>query len=135
MKLPHRGPWNDLLGPPTFTLFCKKKIESTNKFRYSPWHMAKTDKDKWFVELMPNIHLKKPSDLKLCVGHAYVQITSYRSVMLDDDNLRGGAKHLLDCLTKHGWINDDSMEWCDVNYLQEKVKRKDEETKIEIWRT
>lgn len=60
-----------------------------------------------------------------------VVITSYRKRRLDQDNFIGGAKPLVDALTKNKLIFDDSPDWVDVEYRQE-IDGKNTRTEIEI---
>ena len=48
-----------------------------------------------------------------------VHVTSMRSKRITDDaNLRGGAKGIVDCLTRAGVIKDDSDQWVSITYGQ-----------------
>jgi len=51
-----------------------------------------------------------------------VTIHSQRMRTLDQDNLTGGAKSLIDALKKLGLIVDDTPTWVDVTYTQDKGK-------------
>lgn len=63
---------------------------------------------------------------------AHLRITRFGSRLLDDDNLRGGAKPLIDCLKESGLIEDDSPKWIDLEVKQELVPAGEERTEIEI---
>lgn len=63
-----------------------------------------------------------------CKRKCNVEAIRYGSRLLDDDNLKGGAKKLWDCLKVLGLIVDDRPEWFSVNYRQEKCKRGQEKT-------
>lgn len=54
-------------------------------------------------------------------GPMKVHITSFRTKLLDKDNLVGGCKPILDALRNQGLIKDDSPEWVEVDYQQVKV--------------
>lgn len=43
---------------------------------------------------------------------------SYRSIPLDPDNLRGGAKTLVDAMKRNEIIVDDNEEWALITYGQ-----------------
>lgn len=60
-------------------------------------------------------------------------ITRYGSRALDDDNLAGGFKFLIDALVKNNIIADDNPG-CIIgkDYRQEKCARKNERTLIEV---
>lgn len=62
-----------------------------------------------------------------------VCFTFFRPRLFDDDNSRGGAKGLLDAVRRNGLIRDDSVAAIDTEYRQEKCKKGEEKTVIEIW--
>jgi len=48
-----------------------------------------------------------------------VQVTSIRTRKITDEaNLHGGAKGLIDCLTRAGVIVDDADKWAEISYAQ-----------------
>ena len=60
-----------------------------------------------------------------------VRITSYRTRLLDPDNLVGKA--FVDCLRSAGILPDDTAALMDYSIRQEKVsKKKEERTEIEV---
>jgi hypothetical protein len=62
-----------------------------------------------------------------------VIVTRYApGVMLDDDNLRGGAKGLIDALVREQLLYDDSPAFCEISYWQARAKRAEARTMIEI---
>jgi hypothetical protein len=64
---------------------------------------------------------------------ARLRITRCARRLLDQDNLYGGAKPLIDCLKSSGLIEDDSPEHIELIVRQERVESIDEErTEIEI---
>ena len=62
-----------------------------------------------------------------------VLIVSYRSRLLDQDNLSGGGKPVLDSLRYAGYLRDDDPDSVSVWYRQSKCKRADEHTDIYIF--
>lgn len=54
---------------------------------------------------------------------AHVTITRHGYGTLDQDNLIGGCKPLIDALTTAGFIVDDSPRWLQADYHQVKVPR------------
>ena len=95
--------------------FYKKKysFKSLNNFTHAHWST-------WFKY---NKLWKR--DLGYVVGHGdspeikrEVIITSVRKRDLDEDNLKGGAKPIPDCLKKMGWIKDDRPKFCDIRVTQ-----------------
>lgn len=64
---------------------------------------------------------------------AVVRIVRHACRLLDEDNLKGGVKPLLDCLKEAGLIEDDSPSAIELDVRQEKVFNKDHErTELEI---
>jgi hypothetical protein len=63
---------------------------------------------------------------------AHLRITRFGQRLLDDDNLRGGAKPLIDCLKEAGLLHDDSPEWLTLDVKQERVPAGMERTEVEI---
>ncbi|MBI4208557.1 MAG: hypothetical protein HY538_02475 [Deltaproteobacteria bacterium] len=62
---------------------------------------------------------------------AQIRIRSYRKRFLDYDNFVGGCKPLLDALKHLNLIVDDTPDWIEVDYHQEKAFSQPS-TKIEI---
>jgi len=64
---------------------------------------------------------------------ALLNITSYRCKLLDDDNLRGGAKALIDCLKELELISGDDPSAINLSVGQKKVNHRwQEKTLVEI---
>lgn len=68
---------------------------------------------------------------KTAISHRVVRITRRSPATLDDDNLRGGCKPILDALKKAQLIVDDSPFWVTVFYVQQKSRS--QTTLVEIW--
>lgn len=67
---------------------------------------------------------------------SYVRIKSFRTRLLDKDNLYGGVKPVCDGLRYSGIIEDDNSNTIDLVVSQHKVKtRKEERTEIEIFKS
>jgi hypothetical protein len=78
------------------------------------------------VEATPPREGQVPVRFRLCV-------CSYRRVLLDCDNLYGGAKFLVDCCRLFWLVPDDNPQAIDLEVHQEKVKSSDlERTEILI---
>jgi hypothetical protein len=61
------------------------------------------------------------ADLKLKpehLGYARVTIERFSPRRLDADNFAGGAKQLMDCLVREGFIQDDSPRYIECEYRQ-----------------
>jgi hypothetical protein len=64
---------------------------------------------------------------------ALLVITSYRCNRLDDDNLRGGAKGIIDCIKELGLISGDDPSAITLSVVQKKVNHRwQEKTLVEI---
>jgi Holliday junction resolvase RusA-like endonuclease len=61
-----------------------------------------------------------------------VTITRFGPRELDTDNLIGGAKTLLDAMKRAGLIWDDSPEYVEVIYQQQRSSRKEARTVITV---
>jgi Holliday junction resolvase RusA-like endonuclease len=110
----------------------KKKIESLNKWQR--WHWAKRSKAKrqWMEEIIVALGATRGIHFKRAVPKRMkVVITSYRKRLLDEDNLYGGAKPLLDALCDMFLIVDDSPEWIDLK-VNQKQQSVGEHTSIKI---
>jgi Holliday junction resolvase RusA-like endonuclease len=100
------------------TLTIRKRLESQN--RRDAWHWARRSKDRddWQSRIVVQLYS--------CGGHAYlspkvkrrVTITSYRSRLCDLANIVGGAKGLVDALTRSRLLVDDSPQWFECEYRQ-----------------
>jgi hypothetical protein len=67
------------------------------------------------------------------LGRVVVRFTQYRVQLLDDDNLAGSIKDLLDGVKHSHLIRDDSSKEIDLQVNQIKVQHhSDERTEIEI---
>lgn len=66
-------------------------------------------------------------------GRFRLSVCSYRCVLLDIDNLYGGAKFLVDCCRNFWLVPDDNPQAIDLEVRQEKVTSKElQRTEITI---
>jgi hypothetical protein len=102
------------------------KIESQNSTQYAHWRAC----HKWRRLLSIMGYERNPN-----VGKRWVRITSYRSRLLDHGNLVGGCKPIPDALKRLGWIEDDTPELVEIEYLQIKEKGRDKapRTRVEVF--
>lgn len=61
-----------------------------------------------------------------------VTITRHNSRTLDHGNFVGGMKEILDAVVQEGYLFDDSIKWCDDEYLQKKAPKGKGYTEIRI---
>jgi Holliday junction resolvase RusA-like endonuclease len=78
------------------------------------------------------VRLSVPAERRGLKEKRRVRVTRFGR-QLDYDNLVGGCKPLVDALVRAGLIVDDSPDHVAVEYCQEKCKRKDARTEIEVW--
>lgn len=60
-------------------------------------------------------------------------IVSYRTRLLDTENLYGGAKPIRDALEDLNWIYLDSPKWSVLKATQRLCKKDDERTEVLHW--
>lgn len=63
---------------------------------------------------------------------ARVEITRHSVGVLDQDNLVGGCKPLVDALVSAGLIVDDSPQWLSASYMQAKAERGRGRTEVKV---
>lgn len=105
-----------------------KRIESQNV--YNKWHWSRQAGNGKYSEKM----IWYWNILSACKGRTrkpYFEgyILSLRTKLVDDGNLRGGAKPLEDALVDAGLLKDDDLKSCRLHYRQHK-KIRDEKTII-----
>lgn len=65
------------------------------------------------------------------IPYRSVTIVSKRRRLIDQDNLVGGAKHLVDSIRALGWIEDDCVGKVKITY--EQSKSPDDMTILRMW--
>jgi Holliday junction resolvase RusA-like endonuclease len=102
-------------------LYLNHQVVSRNKLDSMHWAQrgkhAKMLKDLVRLELC---RLQWPAGFT-ATGKRLVTIMGYRGRKLDADNFVGGCKALVDALTRHRLIVDDSSKWVRVEYHQKKL--------------
>lgn len=105
-----------------------KRIESQNV--YNKWHWSrragngkKSEKMNWYWSIISACGTRKRK--------AYYEgyILSFRTKLVDDGNLKGGCKPLVDALVDAGLLIDDDVKSCRLHYYQHK-KIREEKTVI-----
>ena len=104
---------------------------SLNKVLRMHWARRRSLKDSWMAQIAVRARLAgwkvKPVDVKV-----RGIITIHNARTYDKDNAYGACKIIFDALKTLGLIVDDRKEWFDVDVRQEKCKRKDRHTVIEL---
>lgn len=95
----------------------RKEIESQNVRDRIHWVKRRKNKADWAQEIWAALNGRTA---KFFHGHKrkHVKITSLRSRLLDEGNLWGGGKDLVDALKTMGLIRDDSPKWIDLEMKQ-----------------
>ena len=109
-------------------LNLKNPIQSLNHFQGHHWTKKDNETKKWEKAIWAKCQ-GRPFKAK---GKMKVRITSLRTRLLDHDNLIGGAKSLVDAMKRLEMIVDDSPEFVEVEYAQQKVGANQSQTVIEL---
>lgn len=105
---------------------------SQNVYQRMHWSQQKRHKDDLFLLLKSSLQLRggeKVLPPRFTVVE--IQITRYGAKKLDQGNLVGGCKPLLDALKDLGAITDDSPKWLKDTYVNE-VDTKHQRTEIRL---
>jgi len=110
---------------------------SPNRVLGKHWSAKAGEKDKWILlvrsQALPPIKGRAyPLDVSSLQQRKKVTITLCHSREYDPDNIYAAVKPVLDALKHWQWIWDDSAEWIDLMVAQEKCKRKEAHTIIEL---
>lgn len=107
-----------------------KRIESGNLYRN--WHWSKkggnsktSEKVNWYWLIRSALGSREIQPYK----EGYVLSFRPTAKLLDDDNLRAGAKPLVDALVDAGLLKGDDKKSCKLHYYQHK-KIREEKTLI-----
>ena len=90
----------------TTTVRVPKEILSANNFLYRHWRVYFQYKKNWHWMLRAHLRHVEPVKCKMSV-----EIISERKNMIDQDNLVGGCKPILDYLKIAGYIQDDGPKF------------------------
>ena len=113
-----------------------RRLESDNKFKWSPWYVYESYKKSWYRALGLMFGAPKPNQSVSVLQTAMptpkrgVLILSLRRRQLDQGNLVGGAKPIPDWLVKALWLVDDDPDNVEVCYAQRKVSRLEDELTV-----
>ena len=96
-------------------------IQSRNKFEGWHWRKKNRYRKAWQLHIWAACNGKPPK----AAGPMEVKITSFRPRLLDQDNLSGGCKGLLDAMKRLGMLVDDDPENVKVAYTQHLARKRD----------
>ena len=114
----------------SFDCIVTQKIETLNGFLGDA---AKQRPDSWkyykfkWAKALTIVPEREKEEYK-----AYTTIISYRTRLLDKENLYGGCKPIRDTLERRGWIWNDSPKWGDLSVFQTLCKKGEEKTYIRV---
>lgn len=103
-------------------MIIKKRIVSQNKRDKMHWAARSKDRDDWASRFCVMVYQTGAQEYLRPKGKRLVRVVSYRKRLCDIANLIGGAKGMIDALTRSRLIVDDSPQWMDATYEQHKVK-------------
>lgn len=108
-------------------------ILTPSQNEYNAWHWRKRHQWTKGVETVLRSQLNatgwsKPQEPVTML----VVVTRYSAGTLDEGNLVGGAKGLIDALVRLGVLYDDAPRWCTAVYKQEPARRGLGRVRVEV---
>lgn len=100
------------------SVFIEEAILSRNQLDSKHWSFRSKYSKNWEIWIWRE-YPRRPQKAQ---GKMSVKITSLRTRLLDQDNLSGGCKGILDALKRLELIVDDTPKWVEVKYEQRVVK-------------
>jgi hypothetical protein len=101
-------------------LSAPRAFPSMNAWHGGPdWKYRRVKAD-WLREFPPAALHRARGPRCVTIVRLYAKKRGQRRY--DDDNLRGGAKPILDALRAHGWLVNDSPQWCTLEVHQRHPK-------------
>lgn len=97
-------------------LSAPRAFPSMNAWHGGPDWKYKRVKADWLKEFPPAAVHRARGQRLVSIVRLYPKKRGQRRY--DDDNLRGGAKPILDALRAHGWLVNDSPQWCTLEVRQ-----------------
>ncbi len=94
-----------------------KLTPSLNVTDRQHWAAKKKERNHWASLILGKI---RQHDIQKATGKRRLTITRVNTRLLDNDNLYGGAKGLVDELRLFGLVIDDKPEFCELIVQQEK---------------
>lgn len=108
-----------------WTLRIEAASPSQNAFAFSHWRKAKASKDAWKMLIRC---AKGFLEIPKAEGKRTLTIERHSPRELDEPNLIGGAKGIIDNLVQLGLLVDDKPKFLDLRVKQVKVKKAGEHT-------
>ena len=97
-------------------LSAPRAFPTVNKWHGGPrWKYAK-EKAAWLREIPPAARHRAKGHRLVTLVRVFPKAKGQRRY--DPDNLRAGAKPILDSLKAHGWLVNDSPKWCSLRVDQ-----------------
>lgn len=104
-----------------WVLKIEKASPSQNEFAFSHWRKAKASKDAWKVLIRGSEGFL---DIPRAQGKRKLTIERHAKGILDEQNLIGGAKGIIDDLVQLGLLVDDKPTFLDLGKpLQERLQK------------
>lgn len=109
------------IGEPTHSL-----NDLRNKFKH--FQAYKRERDRWHYLVREQVGPPTGNAIDKCE----ITVTRYGHNLLDPDNLSGGCKILLDCLSRNGVITDDRAKVIKKFITEQEIDRSNPRTVVEI---
>lgn len=104
-------------------------VPTSNEWTFKQRWAYTKHRDVWYAHLTRQLGLCEFSH----TGRPFVQVVTWRSVMLDYWNLCAGCKPIPDALVKLGYLVDDDPEHMAADVRQLKSKRADQRTVVTVY--
>ena len=124
MTCPTCGQHMPDLAPPSWSVTLPRRLRSLNE--HSPnantqRQQYRREREAWQFAVTMAMRLKSIPRAQERRRIVITRIIGSRERAYDYDNLVGGAKALVDAMTRAGLVVDDAARWLDAEYCQERV--------------
>jgi len=109
------------VGKEVATILIKMATPSNSSWERMHWRKQHEIKGQWKWLML---QARNGSKIPVAQGKRIVRVCRHGINVLDQDNLWGGTKPLLDALTNAGLILDDNPDACELHVEQVKIGRK-----------
>lgn len=106
-------------------------LPSLNSFWHGHWSKKTALRKRW-AWLVRAAILNAKITIKPNYARAKVTVTRYGARRLDDDNIRGGGKMMIDSLVKEGLLKDDSPDVIGSPEFRQIIGTRARKTVVEI---